>query len=481
MFFAELPTFTGDQSTMSGLTESGSAALRGLNRAASADLAVDPPQSLLRVRKLSGDSKSNVLQGRAGADVLHGRAGNDVLKGAGGDDMLFGEQGDDRLFGGTGNDTLNGGPGRNQLNGEAGQDQLLGGKDADQLLGGAGDDWLNGGGGRDRLVGGAGRDRFVLATGVAQVGNAAEITDFKHGQDMLELSPTLKFEDLVIKQGTGKQAGSTLIQNKLTGEYLVVLKNVRSSEINAADFAGASDTSSNPSIPVIPPANPTTPMAASVQSTTVKFSASDSQATIAATAAARIQIGTQTIYIGTQQVSSINQNPLIVSFDAQNPANNWVRTDYEVTGADGRGYGLFWSGSQLYAVFSVDGTQGTSAEDFRRASGGATQAWLRSYGSGGGPKVSVLARLNPATGEMIDAVYLSAVLGSGKSNSLAVTGLSTNAAGNLVVKSQSYFAPRHPDGSAMTQITSGSSPFDYTLEITPDLKTVVSTAAVGWS
>jgi hypothetical protein len=82
---------------------------------------------------------------------------------------------------------------------------------------------------------------------------------------------------------------------------------------------------------------------------------------------------------------------------------------------------------------------------------------------------------------MTDAVYLSAILSSGNSNSLSITNLSVNSAGNVVVKAQSYFAPRNPDGSAMTQVSTTGSPFDYTLVITPDLKTVVSTSAVGWT
>jgi len=219
----------------------------------------------------------------------------------------------------------------------------------------------------------------------------------------------------------------------------------------------------------------------SVTSRTVKFGGSDGQAAIASTGAAKVTIGSQTIYIGTQQVSSINQNPIIASFDSQNPGNNWVKTNYETTGADGRGYGLFWDGKSLYGVFSVDGTQGSPSEDFRRASSGANQQWLKSYGQGGGAKVAVLARIDPKTGNMTDAAYLSAVLSSGKSNSLAVTGISTNSKGNLVVKAQSYFAPRRPDGKAMTQTGSGGSPFDYNVEITRDLKTVVSTSAKGWS
>jgi hypothetical protein len=221
--------------------------------------------------------------------------------------------------------------------------------------------------------------------------------------------------------------------------------------------------------------------AASVVGSTVKFNPGDSEAAIAAKGGARIKIGTQTIYIGAQQVTSINQNPIIASFDSANPANNWVKTNYEATGADGRGYGLFWDGSNLYGVFSVDGTQGTASQDFRRASGGDTQSWLRSYGQGGGAKVAVLGKIDPRTGELVGAAYLSSRLSNGNSNSLAVTGLSVNSKGNLVVKANSWYAPRRPDGSQMTQTGTGSSPFSYTLEMTRDLKTVVSTSAVGWS
>jgi hypothetical protein len=217
-----------------------------------------------------------------------------------------------------------------------------------------------------------------------------------------------------------------------------------------------------------------------VQTSVRKFSPTDDEATIAATGTASIRIGTQTIYIGTQQVTSINQNPIIASFDSSNPANQWVKTNYEVTGADGRGYGLFWSGTNLYAVFSVDGTQGTPDQDFRRVSGGAVQSWLRSYGVGGGPKAAVIAHLDPKTGEMTEAAYLTALLSNGKSNSLEITAVSQNSAGNLVISANSWFAPRRPDGTAMTQTVPGSSPFSYTVEMAPDLRSVVSTSAIGW-
>ncbi|MGG6296677.1 DUF4114 domain-containing protein [Leptolyngbya sp. AN02str] len=236
--------------------------------------------------------------------------------------------------------------------------------------------------------------------------------------------------------------------------------------------------------PVNPPVNPGTPtnVLTSFTDTVVKFGTGENEGAIAALNGSRITIGTKTLYIGTQQVSSINQNPIIRLFDSANPQANWTRTDYEITGADGRGYGLVWTGTDLYAVFSVDGTQGSSSEDFRRASQSAQQAWLRSYGQGGGPKVSVIGRIDLNTGELLDAAYLSALLSNGNSNSLVVKNLSVNTAGNLVISADSFFAPRNPDGSRMQQVnTSLSSPFAYTIELQPDLKRVISTQAVGWA
>ncbi|NEP45648.1 MAG: hypothetical protein F6K35_43140 [Okeania sp. SIO2H7] len=169
----------------------------------------------------------------------------------------------------------------------------------------------------------------------------------------------------------------------------------------------------------------------------------------------------------------------MLSFDDENPNNNWQRTDYEESNADGRGYGLFWSGTDLYAVFSIDGTQGTPDQDFRRASSDASTSWLRSYGQGGGAKVAIIGRIDPVTGDLLDAAYISAVLKDGKTNTLGVTDLSVTANGNLLVRSDARFYPRNVDGSPMLNVGDTPAPFDYTVELTPDLKQVISTSAIG--
>lgn len=230
--------------------------------------------------------------------------------------------------------------------------------------------------------------------------------------------------------------------------------------------------------PIAPP--PTPAVSAIDSSSAAKFTPSDTEATIAASGAQKIAIGTQTLYIGTWQKTSINQDPIVASFDSANPSNNWVKTNYEMTGADGRGYGLFWDGSNLYGVFSTDGTQGTASEDWRRVSGGATQSWLRSYGAGGGPKIAVIGKINLSTGELLNAAYVSARrVDDGKTNSLAVTGL-TLSNGNLQVTANSWWAPRNTDGSSMTEQGTAGSPHAYTLLLSPDLKTAIGAKATGW-
>ena len=79
---------------------------------------------------------------------------------------------------------------------------------------------------------------------------------------------------------------------------------------------------------------------------------------------------------------------------------------------------------------------------------------------------------------MTDAAYLTALLSNGKSNTLKVTDISLKPDDNLIVKADSYFSPRNPDGSRI-QIPAGfSSPFDYTLVITPELNEVLETEVI---
>jgi hypothetical protein len=196
------------------------------------------------------------------------------------------------------------------------------------------------------------------------------------------------------------------------------------------------------------------------------FSCADSEATIAATSAARVSAGGTTIYAGYQQVSGLNQDPIVRAFGAA----NWCRTDYEQTNDDGRAYGLWWDGSTLYAVFSQTGTQ--PGPNYSRFTGGG---WITGYGAGGGPRVAIVLQLNPADGSPVGGTYLIARRPSdGNTNSLTVTSLAYTG-GSLLVGATTAYSPLNIDRSPMA--CSGPSGFAYTVELSASLSTAVGAAA----
>jgi hypothetical protein len=490
-----------------------------------------------------GRRGDDILRGGAGNDRLYGGPGDDVLKGRGGDDRLVGGAGDDILDGGRGRNILTGGRGRDtfllslkhstpRLNRASQITDFTPGRDRIQLQGRVQfqDLDLSAGRGanegntivRDRrndkvvvILAGleprqlrardfgltssqtgdfAGRFSFTMTrytvdegAGVATItvtrtGNhvGPASVDYRTigrgtatpGVDYIPTSGRLNFAD---GQRNRRFTIQIIDDNEVEPD-----ETIRMELINPS--AGAELGTKVATLTILDNDEPLgLPTLTSIQTSSVTtFTPNSSQVQIAALNGPSITVGTQTIYIGTWQRTSINQDPIIASFDPVNPANNWIRTDYEMTGADGRGYGLFWDGTHLYGVFSVDGTQGSPSEDFRRAANTATQTWLRSYGQGGGAKIGVLARIDPSTGEMTAAAHLSSILGNGNSNSLVIKDMFINSNNNLVIRADSWFSPRNPNGTAMTQVVSGGSPHDYTVEITRDLRTVVSTSAVGW-
>ncbi|MCC5639293.1 hypothetical protein LC593_26400 [Nostoc sp. CHAB 5844] len=205
----------------------------------------------------------------------------------------------------------------------------------------------------------------------------------------------------------------------------------------------------------------------------VTFTCNDTEATIKAKNGPKVSIGGKTIYIGYQQVSAVNQDPRIIRFD--HGVKKWCRSDYETTLDDGRGYGLLWDGgSVLYGVFSSTGSQ--TGYDFRRF---AKKGWLTYYGSGGGAKVAVIARINPSNGDVSYATFVAAKKPSdGKTNSLLVTNLSWNGT-TLKVLADSWWSPLRADRNSMT--CAGSSPYKYTAVFTSDLTKVNSASAVNCS
>jgi Ca2+-binding RTX toxin-like protein len=189
---------------------------------------------LFEIENVNGSSYADTIYGNAANNSLNGGAGNDTLKGGGGSDNLTGGMGADILMGGDGTDiaryddsssgvyvslqagqgwygdaqgdtlydieglagskqadTLIGNSVDNWISGDDGNDYLMGLAGNDTLKGGGGHDSLVGGTGKDIMEGGDGIDSFVFQS-LADSGTNAQtrdqITDFKQGQDHIDLS-----------------------------------------------------------------------------------------------------------------------------------------------------------------------------------------------------------------------------------------------------------------------------------------------------
>ncbi len=151
-----------------------------------------------------GPGVSAYLDGGSGDDTLAGGAGDDVLEGGehggepeAGDDLIEGGAGDDRIRGGFGADTLIGGDGNDVIDHRGHHLEREGVTHhefawhvdgaADVLDGGAGDDTLIIGNG-DAATGGEGEDLFWVYHDGADGALAAEVMDFKVGEDFLRVS-----------------------------------------------------------------------------------------------------------------------------------------------------------------------------------------------------------------------------------------------------------------------------------------------------
>jgi hypothetical protein len=197
-----------------------------------------------------------------------------------------------------------------------------------------------------------------------------------------------------------------------------------------------------------------------------------SEAQIQATGAARVTFGSRTIYVGTHQVSAISQNPIVASFT--NGIADWIVNDYEVGTPDGRAVGVMWDGAYLlYVAMTVDGG-GSGIEAH------TTNGWQTAYGAGGGPRVTVLLRLNANSGRPMAGTFSIARLANGNTNALIPTNLDfVNS--RVVMFADSAFSPLDVNRALMTQTGSGSSPHRYRVVFDANLQTAVSAEAIGWN
>ncbi|MEG4270304.1 MULTISPECIES: DUF4394 domain-containing protein [unclassified Microcoleus] len=182
---------------------------------------------------LAGTPEDDLIFGLMGTDTIAGNSGNDSIYGGKQSDLIEGNSGQDSLFGDLDNDIINGGEGN---------DFLVGGKGSDSISGNSGNDVLSGDRDADILIGGEGADVFVLrryaeadpfgTSGGVSLANADLIADFVPGTDLIGLGEGLSFSDLNILEA----GNDTVIQDRVTGEFLATLRGVRQSAINQASF-----------------------------------------------------------------------------------------------------------------------------------------------------------------------------------------------------------------------------------------------------
>lgn len=179
-----------------------------------------------------GTDGDNFLDGTQEGDVVTALSGNDNIRGLGGADDVNGNVGNDIINGNQGNDTLHGG---------SSNDTMFGGLDQDILWGDRGTDLLYGGLGNDVFVL-DNRDTagFVLAEAdcIADFSNGArrESAGGGLGRDILGLTGGLTFDDLYILDGTGDLEGDTIVQDKVTGKYLGIIKGIDRTKFSGEDF-----------------------------------------------------------------------------------------------------------------------------------------------------------------------------------------------------------------------------------------------------
>lgn len=96
--------------------------------------------------------------------------------------------------------------------------------------------FIYGKGGADIITGFSGNDTFVFSKTDSSklLVNAAQITDFKNGFDMIGLQ-NLSYGDLVVTQGCGKYEDDTIVSLS-SNEIVVILIGTKASTIDATDF-----------------------------------------------------------------------------------------------------------------------------------------------------------------------------------------------------------------------------------------------------
>lgn len=183
--------------------------------------------------------------------------------------------------------------------------------------------------------------------------------------------------------------------------------------------------------------------------------------------------------VGFDQASSNNQDPYVIKKDAQ--GNQLWKVTYEDTGVDGRAVWITIDANDTpWVVFTVDGGSNDAGYITKKQvnADAFSGVYMNSYGSGGGPKASIIAQLDPATGNITKGTFMAARLTSGKTNTLNISKIGFNN-GNFAFEISSAAWPpgkgtsyeRFPD---ITDADRVDGAFKVYYEIKTDLSEIVT-------
>ena len=120
-----------------------------------------------------------------------------------------------------------------------------------------------------------------------------------------------------------------------------------------------------------------------------------------------VTVGTDRYTVGFKQISSNNQDAYALK--ETNGQVVWSKY-YDKSVDDGRGEAVSIQGDNLIMAFSCTGGN----TDYKATTG----SFQTSYGNGGGSKITFLAKINPANGEIQAGTFIGCKLDDGKTNTL---------------------------------------------------------------
>lgn len=147
--------------------------------------------------------------------------------------------------------------------------------------------------------------------------------------------------------------------------------------------------------------------------------------------------------VGYNLVDETTENPVVKKFDANGELlwemehdNSPVDVRAEVVTIDNR--------NRPWVVFTLDGGSSSSSYiTLKLTSESAfSNVFQSNYGQGGGPLVSMIARINPENGVIERGTFVTAQLNNGNTNKLHVRGIGV-ADGFVRVQAESAFRPPH--------------------------------------